>query len=193
MILTTTEISEVIADFLSKHSNSLECKLYEYDEKVRREGELSQKICIVKEGVFRLGKTDKISQINTTIEFFFQSDIYLPMSLSFPEFPAMFEIKSIENSFSKINSMYEIDVTQWNLFCEKDKKLKLLYLSYIYNFHHHFLNTLIMCRQNRKVKDLLLNMYDTKHPILNSGISEKYIAEYLGTTTNRVKQILYER
>ena len=67
-IFSTAEISAIIEKFLQTHSKKLELKTYEFEEVVRREGERSKKIFIVKDGIFRVGKTDTWKS-NITIAF----------------------------------------------------------------------------------------------------------------------------
>ena len=67
-ILTTSEIQRFVTKFLNKYSKQLELKIYDHEDIVRREGERSQKIFIVKDGIFRIGKTDSLKS-NVTIAF----------------------------------------------------------------------------------------------------------------------------
>ena len=78
MVLTVNEVAKIMADFLSKHTKELECKTYEYEEKVIKEGKKEPKIYIVKDGVFRVTKLD-IQNANATLGFLFKSDIVAPI------------------------------------------------------------------------------------------------------------------
>jgi len=188
MILSTAEIKEIIVDFLSKHSNELECKVYEYEEKIRREGEQFPKIHIVKEGVFRVGKLDT-PVLNVSFDFYFESHIVVPMTSIYNDYATFFEVKSIENTLSNSNSVYEISIEQWKSFAEKYPDLKILPLSVLHHNLNDFVNLFTTLRKNRKTEELFFKMYDEEHPILNSGISEKYLAEYFGVSINFLRRM----
>jgi hypothetical protein len=51
------------------------------------------------------------------------------------------------------------------------------------NFYRQF-------RQNRKTEEWLVNLYKAEHPLINSGISADYIADFLGITPNSYKRML---
>jgi len=188
MVLSIAEIKEIITNFLSKHSNKLECKVYEYEEKIHREGEQTPKIYIIKEGVFRIGKLDTPVS-NTTLGFCFESQVIIPMQSIHNDYISLFELKSIENNISNCNSVYEIPLEQWKSFVEKDETLETLPMSVLHNNLSKLFNLLTTLRQNRKTEELFSKMYNEEHPILNSGINEKYIAEYFGVSISFLRQM----
>ena len=190
MILTNTEIEKIMADFLLEHSDELECKLCGYEDRVCREGEKHPKIFIVNEGVFRISKLD-MPNGDATVGFCFKPDIITPIIIN-DDYASLFEIKSIENNLSKYNSIYEIPIEQWNYFAEKNEKLKLVHLSVIHNNLTQMINLFSILRQNRNTKNILYRIYKMNHPILNSGIPDKYLADFFGLTLNTFHKIIYK-
>ena len=110
----------------------------------------------------------------------------------YSKYESLFELQSIENTISKCNSIYEISLEQWDFFMAADPTLEEFPLSVVHNNFGMLINNFIILRQNRKTKELLYDMYEKKHPILNSGIPIKYIAECFGLTTNSFQQIIYD-
>jgi CRP-like cAMP-binding protein len=74
MLLSQEEIKKITNKFLEKYSKKLECKVYKYDEFVRRQGEKTSKIYIVKDGVFKIGKIDSTG-LYRTLNFCFKLDV----------------------------------------------------------------------------------------------------------------------
>ena len=194
MLLPKEKVKEIIADFLAKYSKELEYIMYPFNEIVCRQGEIKPKIYIVKEGVFKIGKVDT-PELTNTLGFCFENDIRTPLGVfsSKPQTQiSLFELRSIENNLTQCNSMYEITLEQWDAFAKKDKIFdELILSSFLNNFNDGFV-FMAMLRQNRKLKELFEQMYNAKHPILNSGISEKYIAEFFGTTPKSLKRLHIE-
>jgi hypothetical protein len=187
MILSSQEIQELTIKFLSKHSKKLECKLYPFEEKVFKQGEIINNIYIVKEGVFKIGKVDT-PEFTNSLGFCFKDYILAPFGVFAPGIGALFELKSIENNLTKCNSMYEISLEQWKLFTEEDEMLTQTPASAFCNNFTEGIVFLAMLRKNRNAESIYSNMYDANHPILNSGIANKYVAEFLGVTPNTLKQ-----
>jgi CRP-like cAMP-binding protein len=193
MILTITQIKEIIQDFLSENSNELECKVYEYEEKVRREGDSIPKIHIIKEGVFRVGKVD-IKTESATFGFLFEYDLMVPMTSLHNDYSAFFELKSIENNLTNNhNLVYEISAEQWDSFVEKNEILRSIPLSVLHYNLKKFVDISAILRQNRNAKKVFSEMYDKHHSVLNSGISHKYIAEYLGISQRTLEKLFVEK
>jgi len=187
-ILSDAEIQKITANFLSKYSKELECKMYGFEEVVHREGERTAKIYIVKNGVFRIGKIDTPIH-DVTLGFCFKSAIIPSIPATSPQFPSLLQIKSIANNIANCNSMYEIGMEQWNYFADKDEVLRDFPISVSYNNFVNLINLSIIYRQNRKTEKLFSEMYDAKHPILNSGIEEKYLAVFFGVTIDSLRRM----
>jgi hypothetical protein len=181
-LLSILETESIMQDFISKHSDKIECKVYEYEEKVRREGDQSQKIYIVKEGVFRISKTDTWEP-DITVAFCFVPNIIVPVSAIVDDFPSLFQIKSIKNNLTDShNSLYEIGMKQWNFFVERDARLKIIPKSVAYNGLVTHSNLYSIFHKTRKREELFSRLYEAQHSILNSGIEEKYIANFFGVS-----------
>ena len=191
-ILTIDEVKNIVEDFISENQSKLECKKYGFEEILRREGDQDQIIYIVKEGVFRIGKLDTWEP-DITVAFCFKSDIFISLSAVAPCFPSLFHIKSIKNNLCNYNEIYEISIEQWNYLVEKNDKFKNILTSISHYNLTMVLNVFSIFRKNKKTKEFLNAMYDMKHPILNSGISNKYLADFFGTTPNTLLQILAEK
>ena len=187
-ILSTAEIKKITAQFLAKYSRALECKIYEFGEVVRREGERKEIIYIVKNGVFRIGRIDT-PKADVTLGFCFKSTIMPSIASVAQNYPSLLQIKSISNNIANCNYMYEISIEQWNCFAEKDEILKEFHASVLYNNFANLISLHTINRQNRKAEKLFSDMYDAKDPILNSGIDEKYIASFLGVTIDSLRRM----
>ena len=130
--LSQHEIEKIIKDFIEKYSNELYDRVYKNEEIVRSEGDKTSKIYIVKEGIFRIGKIENMKK-DTTIALCRKFIPIVPISALVPDFPSLYEIRSIENNLSKHNSIYEIDMKQWNGFAENDKSLQELPKVFMHN------------------------------------------------------------
>ena len=192
MLLSSDEIKKLVDEFLVKYSADLECKFYEFEDKIRNQGDRSPKMYIVKEGVIKLGKIENLTNpIVSTLGFCFGSGALVPLAFLFPNSKvpiSLLEIKSIKNNLlkdkSQFNSVYEITAEQWNYIAGKDEMFRELPL---HIFSHNLDASLVFSatvRKNRNANILYSTMYKTKHPILNSGIENKYIADFLGVTIN---------
>ena len=189
VVLSIADVEIIIKDFIAKYSNELECKIYKDEEIVRREGEISKKIYIVNDGVFRIGKIDH-QKTDMTIAFAWKNNVIAPVSSIVDNFPAIFELKSIENKLSNTNSIYEINIEQWNYFAKKDPKLKELPKSFVYENIDILLNLYSLFRKNRNTEKVLKDLYNAKHPVLNSGIPSHYIADLFGIKNDTFNRIL---
>lgn len=191
-VLSNEEIKKAIASFLSKYSDKLECKTYGYNEIVRREGNQDQTIFIIKEGVFSVGRTFTLytPKSHPTFAFCFKSDIIVPVASIVPDFPSLFQIKSVENNLSKTNMLYEISFEQWNSLVADDETLKRIPKSATYDNLSTFIELFALFRQNRNVKKLFAQMYKMKHPILYSGIPDHELANFFGVTLKSFKRMM---
>ena len=187
-ILSTAEIKKITANFLSKYSRELESRIYGFEEVVRREGEIAKKIYIVKNGVFKIGRINTPIP-DTTLGFCFKSAIMPSIAFVVPNFPSLLQIKSIANNIANCNSLYEISPEQWNYFAEKDETLKDFPAAVLYNNYSDLLNLRILHHQNRKAEKIFSEMYNAKHPILHSGIEEKYLAAFFGVTVDSLRRM----
>ena len=191
--MTASEIKNITQKFLSKHSAEISYKLYPFGEKVCCQGErTASKIYIVKEGVFKIGKVDT-PEFTNTLGFCFEGDIRAPLGIFIPNVQSLYEIKSIENSLVQCNSLYEIPLEQWNAFVAEDETLNQLLINIFCNNWNNGMVFLATLRQNRKMKELFYKMYDTRHPVLISGIADEYIAEFFGIPVKSYKRMYNDK
>ena len=187
-VLSCMEIEKATANFLSKYQDQLECKTYGYEEVVRSEGGHDPRIYIIKEGVFRIGRIDAWKS-DITVCFAFNPHVIVPVSSIVTGFPSLFQIKSIKNSLANSNSLYEISIEQWNSLVGEDIVLKNLPKFVTHDNLVTFINLFSILRQNRKTEEIFSIMYDAQDPILNSGIPDKYVADFFGITTDTLRRI----
>jgi len=175
--LSQHEIEKIIKDFIEKYSNELYDRVYKNEEIVRSEGDKTSKIYIVKEGIFRIGKIENMKK-DTTIALCRKFIPIVPISALVPDFPSLYEIRSIENNLANPNSIYEIPIEQWNEIAEKDESLWGLLNAMLYDNLTTLLQLFEKFRLNRNIKNFISDLYDAEHWILNSGIPAEYLASY---------------
>ena len=188
---TYPEVETFIKKFLSKYAKQLECKLYKNEETVLYEGSHTAKIYIVNEGIFRIGRTQNMEK-ETTIAFCKKYFVLAPISIISPNFPSLYEIRSIKNSISKQNTIYEVSIEKLNELAENDDTLKGMLQFMVYDNLVTLLKLFDTFRHNRNMKDLIYELYFSKHWLLNSGISEHYIADSLSISENFLRRTLNE-
>ena len=183
------DLRKKIEEFLAKYGEKLQAKNYKINEVVRREGEKSQMIYIVKNGIFSISKLENMES-ETIIAFCRSLNFIVPVSALVPNFPTLYEIKSIENNLANPNSIYEIPIEQLNKIAEKDESLRGLLNAMLYDNLTTLLQLFEKFRLNRNIKNFISDLYDAEHWILNSGIPAHYIAEGFGMPLKSFRQIL---
>jgi len=185
------DLRKKIEEFLAKYGEKLQAKNYKINEVVRREGEKSQMIYIVKNGIFSISKLENMES-ETIIAFCRSLNFIVPVSALVPNFPSLYEIRSIENNLANPNSIYEISMKQWNELAENDESLRGLLNAMLYDNLTSLFKRIEILRKNRNMKDLIYELYFSKHWLLNSGISEHYIADSLAISDNFLRRTLNE-
>ena len=82
------------------------------------------------------------------------TDVIVPISALVPNFSSLYEIRSIENNLAKHNSIFEIDMKQWNSFAKNDKSLQELPKILVYDNLTTLLQLFEAFRKNRNIKNL---------------------------------------
>jgi len=189
MILIPEKIKELTEYFLSEHSTKLACPSFEFDEVVLRHNDDSSNIYIPKDGVFKIGIPGIANSDVNTLGFYFPKHFIAPISSFFPYVGAILELKSIANNITKnkINSIYKISHEEYSSLVGDDEMMLQLPAASVYNNFDFLFRNLATLRKKRQTEEMFIKMYNDKHPILHSGIAEKYIAEYFGITITTLK------
>jgi CRP-like cAMP-binding protein len=152
---------------------------YKPGEIVFPANERIDRIYRVRNGVFRLFHRENRSENEVTISFFFEGDVITPPANSLTNGNTLFYLSAISSNIPMMPALSYITSENFVSLTKNKNAIGDIALDVLKKIVKHYMTTQI---SERSVTSVIEEMYNTKHPVLFSGINQKYIASYFGVS-----------